>query len=700
MSGWLVAALAGAAAFLGAVVGAVWTRRAAAAAHAATSDELSRRLDELFALHELTYLLAESLDPARIAEHLAVYLDRFLHARGSLVALVREEGGPLTVAAASGTLADLHGVQLSEGDGGLLSAAVGRERMEIAEHDGGATPPILLGERSVERAAVVPLRAHGIPLGALAVADAPHPFPAAALRLLSTVATHAAAVLFNARFFELVQRARDEWQSTFDALGGALAVVDDRGRIRRANRALAVLLDRPVEALIGLELGAVVCGDGDPLGEFLREVRERGVTAGRVVEARPLDRLLRVSAAPMHRTGPGAWVVALIEDITEQKLLEQQLIQNEKMAAVGQLVSGVAHELNNPLTSIAGLAEFLLERSAPGNPAREHLRVMREQADRAGRIVQNLLAFARRGPAEMGDVDLNEVIKRTVSLVRHELQLREIALETTLDPSLPTLRGDRHQLQQVVLNLVTNALHAVGDNPPERTRAIRLTTTAEGEYVSLRVADTGPGIPAEAVSQVFTPFFTTKRPGEGTGLGLAIAYRIAQGHGGQLLVKNDPGGGAAFVLRLPRSDSPASRRAPDALTPAPPEQTPVAGVARILLVDADPAVRKMLAVLLDSEHHHVQAAEDAARAAELLGRETFDLVLADPRAAVSAGERFADYLVRCHPDLRDRTIFLTADVRPETDAWLRDLGGRYFFKPFRVGELKAAVAELLAARKG
>src|SRR6185503_3237858 len=222
--------------------------------------------------------------------------------------------------------------------------------------------------------------------------------------------------------------------------------------------------------------------------------------------------------------------------------------QNEKMVAVGQLVSGVADELNNPLTSIAGLSEFLLEQAGETHPDREHLRVIQEQAERASRIVRNLLTFARKGPADLGDVDLNDIAQRTVLLIGYELKLREVELESDLSPSLPVVRGDRYELQQVVLNLLTNAVQAVAQNPPDRPRRIKLSTGMTRDQVLLRVADNGPGIAPEHLANLFSPFFTTKEPGQRTGLGLSISFGIVERHGGRLSVERNTGDGAAFVI--------------------------------------------------------------------------------------------------------------------------------------------------------
>jgi len=547
---------------------------------------------------------------------------------------------------------------------------------------------------------VLPLRAHGVTVGALAVSNRPGTaFTADDLRLLSTVATHAAIVLSNARFFDLVRAGRDQWETTFNALAEGIAVVDDTGCIRRTNRALADLVQVSVPALTGQNLAEALFGDATTLAEFL-DAAQRGEPAPLSRRSTPLQRLLRITAAPMRGTGQERWVVALVNDITEQRAMEAQLIQSEKMAAVGQLVSGVAHELNNPLTSIAGLAEFLLEQGAPTERDRDHMKVIREQADRAGRIVRNLLTFARKGPADLGAILLNDIVQRTVALVSYEIRLREIQLETDYQASLVPIRGDRYQIQQVVVNLVTNAVHAVEANPPERPRRIVIRTEADEEHVTLRVADTGRGVPADVAAQIFTPFFTTKDPGEGTGLGLSISYRIVEGHGGTLGVEAGEDGGAVFVMRLPvGAPSPDDAQATDALPSEPATiSEPVPPRARrrtVLLVDDDPAVRRMIGVLLSNEEQSVEAARDAAHAISLLEQRQFDVIIADPRAAVSAGERFAEHLLRRWPDARHRTILVTADVRPETEAWLKELGCRYFVKPFRIGELKTATAEVL-----
>jgi two-component system NtrC family sensor kinase len=219
------------------------------------------------------------------------------------------------------------------------------------------------------------------------------------------------------------------------------------------------------------------------------------------------------------------------------------------MAAVGQLVSGIAHEPNNPLTSIMGYAQLLLGHGLNTAQFSEAGKVFRE-AERARRIVKNLLYFARENEPERTRVDLNEIVERTLALRSYELKVEDILIERDLAPELPETMADPHQLQQVVLNLLVNAEQALLQDRGKGTVRIR-TRLAEGNRISVEVSDDGPGIPREIVSRIFDPFFTTKPAGLGTGLGLSIVYGIVKQHDGEVTVENQLGGGARFIVELP-----------------------------------------------------------------------------------------------------------------------------------------------------
>ncbi|HEY3219719.1 MAG TPA: ATP-binding protein [Gemmatimonadales bacterium] len=669
------------------------------------AEELNRRLSELFSLQELSYVLSDSLELDRIVEQVVRYAVRFLDAQGALLALVGDTpADPLKVAAAEGTLAPLRGQKIQGDDSGLVARSTDREHLELIRNSGGAgagaEPTVIVKGFLAAAAAAVPLRSHGIVIGTLVITDPREGvFVPEDIRLLSTLATHAAVVIANARFFEMVRRAKEQWETTFDALSEGIALVDDEGRVQRSNRALAGLLGTPLQNVVGTPLGEALLGKPNALHELLAATRRGDRPAPLVARSEPLRRAVRVNAARIPGATTEQSIVVMVEDVTEQQALETQLVQSEKLAAVGQLVSGVAHELNNPLTSIAGLSEFLLEQKELGKKDRGHLQVIQEQAERAGRIVRNLLTFARKGGAERVPVDLNDVIRRTLSLTAYDLKLKDITVERELSGALPDVFGDRHGLQQVVLNLITNAAHAVADNPRERPREITVSTWFDGQ-VHLRVADTGPGISDEIAQSVFTPFFTTKEPGRGTGLGLSITYSIVESHGGQITLEpRGPRGGAAFRVDLPPAPADAAR---PALTPA--HGTPLPSAAAmvkrtILLVDADPAVQRTIKALFARDGHDVEVAGDPQHALDLALRGGFDLVLTDARAMAPGkrGTLLAEELVSRMPALRDRIIVATGDVRPTTEETLARLGVRYVRKPFNLRDLRVEAARLWEA---
>jgi two-component system NtrC family sensor kinase len=671
------------------------------------ADELNRRLSELFSLQELSFILSGSLQLDRIVEQVVRYAMRFLDAQGALVALApdgetpptaagREDRPLLRVTAADGTLAALAGRSIGADDPGLVVRSLGRDRLELVRNAGGEPTRLVEGVQA-DSAAAVPLRAHGVVVGTLVIANPRGgTFAAEDIRLLSTVATHAAIVIANARFFEMVRHAKEQWETAFDSLSEGIAVVDDVGRVRRANRSFAAMLRAPVANVIGCDLVEALVGTSLPLVELLGAARAGDRGQPIVLRSITLGRAIRVTAAriPAPAGAPDQSVVVLVEDVTDQQAMESHLIQSEKLAAVGQLVSGVAHELNNPLTSIAGLSEFLLEQKELGAKDRGHLRVIHEQADRAGRIVRNLLTFARKGPAEQAPVDLNDVIQRTLLLMSYDLTLKDIAIEKDLG-TLPPVLGDRHALQQVLLNLLNNAAQAVAENPPDRPRVIRILSWFD-DRVRMKVADSGAGIPDDALPHLFTPFFTTKEPGQGTGLGLSITYSIVEAHGGRIAVERPPEGGAAFLVDLPPAPAGVAPHRP---TAAPvPERAPAAPTAKraILLVDDDPAVRRMVKALFGREGHTVDVARSAQHALDLAGARVYDLILADAQAR-ARDRLFVTRLVETLPALKDRVLVATGDVRPGSDDALARLGLRYVRKPFNLRDLRDEAARVWAA---
>jgi two-component system NtrC family sensor kinase len=671
---------------------------AAEAREVEAARQLDRRISELFSLQELSYVLAESIELERIAEQVARYAARFLQAEGALVALIDEETGALRAIAGTGDLTHLEGREIGVPDPGLLRLALARERIEVSQAAERPSIQLMEGE-TVQSAAVAPLRSQGRPVGALAVANRREgPFTTEDLWLLSTIATQTSMAVANSRLFEMVRRSTEQWEAAFDALTEGLCVVGWAGQILRANQALAKLAGVPVETLIGADFTTAVM-ESAPISTELLAAAQRLERPGPIELRRESDgRQLRLTASPVWGPGAEGSVTILVEDVTEQRALEGQLIQNEKMASIGQLVSGVAHELNNPLTSIAGLAELLLEppMRVP-EPTREHLRVIHDQAERAARIVRNLLTFARPSSLTKEVVDLNDVIGRTALLISYELRLRGIELERRLDPDPVRVMGDRYELQQVLLNLLTNAVHAVSNLPPDRPRRIVLATARSEDRAVLMVRDTGGGVPPELVPHLFTPFFTTKDPGQGTGLGLSVSYGLIDAHDGRLSYRRAPEGGAEFTVLLPLYTAAEPVPAPATevdgrVAPAARGEEPPSRHARVLVVDDDPAVHRLVSALFAPEGHVVDTVRSGEQALRLVEDAVYDVVIADAHAASADGRLFAATLLKARPEWRDRLVVASHGRASEPSA---TAAIHWVAKPLNVRDLRSVVARII-----
>ena len=260
-------------------------------------------------------------------------------------------------------------------------------------------------------------------------------------------------------------------------------------------------------------------------------------------------RTMRATASPLFDADNKVnGVIVSVRDITLEKKLEQQIIQSERLAAMGQMIGGFAHELNNPLTSIMGVAELLQENES-SEPVRKQLAMLQQQARRAADVVQNLMYFSRPPSPGKGTINLGELVQRTLHLHAYSLRKNNITVDFLPDASLPPLEGDPHQLMQVFLNLILNAEQAMRDVRDRGTLRVRLEKGTNS--VSAIFQDDGPGIPVKILPNIFDPFYTTKRPGRGTGLGLSICKAILREHLGNIEASSGPGGGALFTVTLP-----------------------------------------------------------------------------------------------------------------------------------------------------
>jgi signal transduction histidine kinase len=368
----------------------------------------------------------------------------------------------------------------------------------------------------------------------------------------------------------------------------------------------------------------------------------------------------------------------------------QRLLQMEKLSAMGQLLAGVAHELNNPLAVVMGQAQLLQHSVGQVSVAARAEKIARS-AERCVRIVRNFLALARERPPERARVDLNAVVEEALELLGYELRADGIDLRLDLADGLPALWADPHQLHQVVVNLLTNAQYAMRHGEGLRVLALSTATDAGQTHVRLRVGDTGPGIAPHVQARMFEPFFTTKPTGEGTGLGLSLSKGIVEGHGGSISVDSTPGRGAVIEVQLPVVPLPAG-----ALRQAAPAVLPGPRGKRILVVDDEPDVAGFLVELLRFEGHDVDVAANGAEALDKIGERSYHAVLSDTRMPVLDGVGFYREIERRHPELHGRVAFMTGDtLSAEKREFLDRTGAPSLMKPFSLDEVQRVVQRLV-----
>src|SRR3989441_178574 len=395
-------------------------------------------------------------------------------------------------------------------------------------------------------ATVVELVAAGRAVGAVSLAsDRQGVLGEAELTLVTAVLAQAAIALENARLVELLSSARREWEKTVDAITQAICIVDAHGMVRRANRVFAELIQVPVTAIPGRPwIGLLPPAWSDPVARALAE------PTATLIEIRHGDRSLSFTAIPMAE--PGA-AVLVFEDQTERRRLQEQLIQSEKMSAIGQLIAGVAHELNNPLASVVGFSDFLAEGGEIPPRLAEPLQVIRQEAERAATIVKNLLSFARSQEGERKLQPIGAILESTLALLRNQLMANKVEATLEVEPGLPDVEVDGNQIKQVFVNLINNANQAIASDAPSGRIWVAAKPQRAGAGVAVSITDSGPGMAEEIAAHVFEPFFTTKGEGEGTGLGLSICQGILKEHGGRITLDTQPGGGATFTAEPPRA---------------------------------------------------------------------------------------------------------------------------------------------------
>ncbi len=502
------------------------------------------------------------------------------------------------------------------------------------------------------------------------------------LALLEALASVAAVALEGARLAGIRDDGRQPWEEMVNAVTLALCLVDARGRVRRANRAFAGLTQVPLEMVAGEPWQKLVPA------AWAREIQAAldAAGSGREVPLRADTRILGVTAYPVGDPVRRETVL-LFDDQTERRRLQEQLIQSEKMSAIGQLIAGVAHDLNNPLASVVGFADFLLEaRNVPSHLG-EPLRVIQQEAERAASIVKSLLGFARKQEHGRRATPLAPLLEATLGLLRNQLASAQVEITLEVEPDVPAPEVDPNQIQQVFVNLINNAAQAITATGRAGWIEVRVRRWMDG--VAVDVIDDGPGMTDATAARVFDPFFTTKAEGQGTGLGLTICQGIVKEHGGRIVLRTADGAGAVFTVELP-----APQEAPTTDAPGEAPRVVPSGL-RVLVVDDEPHILHYMRATLEAWGHTVEVASDGATALALVDGLPLDLIISDLRMPRVSGAEFYEELLERHPELARRTVFSTGDtIRGDTTAFLERHGRPCLQKPFSLAELRALLARI------
>ena len=524
---------------------------------------------------------------------------------------------------------------------------------------------------------------------------------------------------------EQMENAKREWETTFDGMIDGICVEDQNGTILRANTTMARLFDTEASQVPGRvredwpqllagyeELQPIAPMAHDNSGRGVRYGEFRCGTPPRVFAETVFELHLNSEKTTQNSTAPLAArrYLRVLRDISQQRRLEEQLIQSEKLAALGELVSGVAHELNNPLATVAGYAQLLQDDKSLPPSTRRQIEHIYEEASRASRIVGNLLSFARREEPRNELLDVNDALRSVVQLRSYQLVATNISVEENY-ARVPLVRGDSGQLQQVFLNVINNAQGAMDAWRGGGVLKISTQPADVGDARGVLIAfeDNGPGIAPDNLRRIFDPFWTTKPAGEGTGLGMSISLGIVSRHGGRIWAESTIGKGARFFIELPGtlgSDDDeieySNQQLMNANDDTAEEKRPpnTQNGARILIVDDEEPVILLISEVLSLDGYETTPAFNGGEALALLQERDFDLILSDVRMPAVGGPTFFEILQTTRPDLLPRVVFVTGDtMSPSTQQFLQRANRPVMAKPFDPERLRALVRDQLEQNK-
>ncbi len=500
------------------------------------------------------------------------------------------------------------------------------------------------------------------------------------------------AMALSQRLGEIrIRESEEKWRNLFESSKDVIYLSTKEGRFIDINRTGEELLGYTRDLLLEIQLDDIYKYPRDRESLMRKLVREGFVKDYEVILKKKNGELvdcLITATARKDDDGDISSIQGIIRDVSDAKRMGERILQMEKLSSLGGILSGVAHELNNPLTAIIGNAQLLTRKEIPSE-YKEKLETIQKESIRCTKIVSGLLAFAREHKPERKILNINDIIMESCKLREYELRVDNVAIKLDLAADLPETAVDPFQFQQVFINLINNA-HDALINKKGGTVTIG-SRYMDGE-VRIEFTDNGDGIPEENRKKIFDPFFTTKEVGKGTGLGLSIIYGIVAEHGGMIEVESKAGEYTKFIIELP-----VVRHVEPIVTHERKVLNKPAGNMTILIVDDEDTLREMITETLTGEGYFVESTNNGLKAVEILKKGKFDAVISDIKMPTMGGKELYAYLVNQNPDLAKRIIFITGDVLgQETQQFLNITGNRYIEKPFEIQDILVVLSEVLS----
>jgi PAS domain S-box-containing protein len=517
------------------------------------------------------------------------------------------------------------------------------------------------------------------------------------MKFCRVVAHAAASAIKNSMLYQKLEghareleQTADRTRALFDHSPDLIFLVGSDGSVRDGNETVEHLSGMPRSEFLNAPVTRVL--QGLPPMETLqrRAAESRGplhVPARLVTRGGGRD--LNVTVAPLAEP-PGS-LILIGRDMTEQNHTTAMLQQKEKLSSIGEIVAGVAHELNNPLSGVLGFSQLLAQKDENGRFQRDIERIV-DCAGRCQKIVQNLLSFARPGSPERKPVGLNGILEKTLDLLEPALRADSIEIVKEITPDLPYVMADFHQVQQVLTNLINNAQQAIGTERGRGRLTLRTQLRRDGR-VAISVGDNGPGIPPEVLPRIFDPFFSTKKQGRGTGLGLSVSFGIVRDHGGEILVETQVGAGTTFIVVF--DPYVAEQKASEKPHEAGPK---VPGGREILVVDDEEMIVELYLQLLQALGHSIDTASTGVEALRKIESRDYDLVITDIKMPRMSGIQLYEKVMQIKPGMRRRFIFITGDMNSLTSQQFSTVTDNpCLLKPVNIEKIEATIREVLAS---